>query len=450
MEAKETVIVGGGPAGLAVCLAAAGSGRFDALLAAGLVVVERSDTIGPGRLGEYAIRSDSLADSFLRFADAAAIDAFHPLMSHPDVRRLRARRGNSVPLELAADLMRAAADHLRAHAQASGHADVFRTRVSAQRGIRMRDGRWRVECVRTGGAGERFDLVARNLVLATGASHDDGLLSSSEVGGEPLLPRHHGKLVWSDTLLSMKGQTILQRRLAAIDSPRIVIVGGSHSAVASAVVILGSGLVRVPGAVRMLHRRTLRVTYATPDEARADGCADFGPADVCSRTGRVFPLAGFRAEARDFVRAQLSLGGLSPDPRAQFVDLRKTSDRAVQAMLEEADLIVAALGYRPHALPLQDEAGTDIPLLAASSPVAPLVDGGSRILDTVGEPVANVFAIGLSAGYPLSGRYGEPSFRGQANGLGLWQTDIGNEIVDMLLAYDELAHARAEVRACTG
>ena len=44
-----------------------------------------------------------------------------------------------------------------------------------------------------------------------------------------------------------------------------------------------------------------------------------------------------------------------------------------------------------------------------------------------------VYALGLSAGYPLGGRYGERSFRGEANGLALWQSDIGAEIAANIL-----------------
>jgi hypothetical protein len=45
-----------------------------------------------------------------------------------------------------------------------------------------------------------------------------------------------------------------------------------------------------------------------------------------------------------------------------------------------------------------------------------------------------VFGIGLASGHVPDGRLGgEASFSGKANGLWLWQNDIGQMIVDQLL-----------------
>ena len=107
-----------------------------------------------------------------------------------------------------------------------------------------------------------------------------------------------------------------------------------------------------------------------------------------------------------------------------------------QRVLADADLIVAAFGYRPRALPLFGAAGTRIALHAESADDAPLVDDRSRVLAADGTPVQGVFGIGLAAGFPLSGTHGERSFRGQANGLALWHGEIGAAIVSALLAAD--------------
>jgi predicted oxidoreductase len=55
-----------------------------------------------------------------------------------------------------------------------------------------------------------------------------------------------------------------------------------------------------------------------------------------------------------------------------------------------------------------------------------MVDGQCRILAANGKPVPGAYGIGLAAGFVPHGKLGgEPSFRGQANGLWLWQNDIG-------------------------
>ncbi|WP_174291199.1 DegT/DnrJ/EryC1/StrS family aminotransferase, partial [Sphingomonas bacterium] len=78
----STLIVGGGPAGTALLTAATKRGLLSRF-AEGLVMVERDVGVGNGRLGRYAITSDSTAQTFL----TAVKDNFHPelaaLVDHP-------------------------------------------------------------------------------------------------------------------------------------------------------------------------------------------------------------------------------------------------------------------------------------------------------------------------------------------------------------------------------
>ncbi|RZM10963.1 MAG: aminotransferase DegT, partial [Sphingomonas sp.] len=54
----------------------------------------------------------------------------------------------------------------------------------------------------------------------------------------------------------------------------------------------------------------------------------------------------------------------------------------------------------------------------------------------------DAYGIGLAAGFVPWGRLGgEASFSGQANGLWLWQNDVGMMIVDQLLAHEARAAA---------
>jgi hypothetical protein len=64
----------------------------------------------------------------------------------------------------------------------------------------------------------------------------------------------------------------------------------------------------------------------------------------------------------------------------------------------------------------------------------PLVDDFCRVVDARDRPIGGLFGLGLANGFIPSGRLGgEPSFVGQANGLWLWQNDVGAIIVDQLL-----------------
>jgi hypothetical protein len=122
----------------------------------------------------------------------------------------------------------------------------------------------------------------------------------------------------------------------------------------------------------------------------------------------------------------------------RFHRIAGDDDTAAQAHLREADLVVAALGYRPRALPLADAHGAPIALAAQDGRA--MVDRHCRITDAEGQPIPGLFGIGLAAGFvPWGPMGGEASFRGQANGLWQWQNDVGLMIVDQVLG----AEARA-------
>ena len=128
------------------------------------------------------------------------------------------------------------------------------------------------------------------------------------------------------------------------------------------------------------------------------------------------------------------IGGRPPEPRLQLHRLGE-DDAASLALLDNADLVIAAFGYRPRALPVFDEAGERVSLHSETDPQARLVDDHCRVMDASGNPLPHLFAIGLAAGFVPHGKLGgEASFRGQANGLWLWQNDVGAMIADAILS----------------
>ena len=103
--------------------------------------------------------------------------------------------------------------------------------------------------------------------------------------------------------------------------------------------------------------------------------------------------------------------------------------------IDSAHLVIAAFGYRPRGLRMVDNDGQEIRTFAETAPSAPMVDGRCRVMNEHGEPIGGVYGIGLAAGFVPRGELGgEPSFVGQANGLWLWQTDVGTLIVEAVTA----------------
>ena len=427
-----SLFVGGGPAGLAPLVWAARQGTLPQLAAQGLVVIERGPAIGAGALGGYAIGSDTLAETFLECLDDSAEPHLGALRRHPATAAVRACAGGSVPLKLAAAFLEALGAAMHAAIVAAG--GQVRIGCEALSSRQQTDGRWRTD-FRTASGTET--IMSSHLVLATGARQDRGSLHGVSVAGAPLLPRLEKTVMLSGDLLATGGHSVACARLAGVASPRIAIVGGSHSALAAANLLLNSpGLALEPGSLTVLHRRPLRVFYPSASAALAAGYDDFGEDDICPVSKRLFRLAGFRLEARTLVMRALGVGGLPPEPRLRLHRLNfAQADAPARRILDTSDLVVAALGYRPNGLALFDRDGGRIVLGGSGIQSAPMVDRGCRVLDAAGVPVPGVMALGLSAGFVPHGPLGgEPSFRGQTNGIWLWQNGVGAMIVDTLLA----------------
>ncbi|OJV33771.1 DegT/DnrJ/EryC1/StrS family aminotransferase [Sphingomonas sp. 67-36] len=427
----ETLVVGGGPAGTALLTAASKQGLL-AALAPGLVLIERDRAIGGGQLGRYAITSDSTAQTFL----SAVVDNPYPeiaaLAGHPAARTVDSYRDAlGVPLAEVGPLLRATGDRLHRLLTENGGKVLTGHEVIAIR--RDGDGLWRAR-VRDMASGAEHERVARNVVIATGGHQPLDRLVAQRVAGAPLpeLARH--RLVQSDDVLSTGGFEKVADLIGNVRAPRIAVIGGSTSALATVALLLKKqpALPLGAGAITLLHRRPLRPFYHSVEAAAAENFTDFGPNDICPVSGFVYRLGGFRLEARDLVLRMLGVDGREPDPR---VTLHRIGDDEARAreIVAGADLAIAALGYRPRALPVERFDGT--PLALAADEGRAMVDRHCRVLDAGGAAVPGLYGIGLAAGFVPWGKLGgEASFVGQANGLWLWQNDVGMMIVDQLLA----------------
>ncbi|MCW6509035.1 hypothetical protein [Lichenifustis flavocetrariae] len=429
----RTIIVGSGPAGLAPLVSASRDGRLDKLLAGGLAIIESTDAIGAGRLGRYAITSDSTAETFLTAVTGHADKRLERLLSTQLCLDLAKAGRGAVPLAQAAALMSEIGTVLAEAILDTGGSVL--TRHEALQARQGRDGAWTVT-LRQLDSGLEYDITADTLLLATGGEQSLERLRSEKVAGLPLWPTYEQTLLLSDDALQPSGLALIRHRLAQSPRPQVAIAGGSTSALAAAGLLLRAcpEATSTPGSITILHRRPLRVFYPSADAALADGYTDFGPEDVCSLSGFVFRLAGLRLDSRDLLMGILGLGGRPPEQRVVLHRLDHSTSAESHRVLASADVVIAALGYRPRALALYDADGDDI-LLRGRLGKEPLVDDRCRICNAEGHPIANLFGIGLAAGFRPHGPLGgEPSFVGQANGLWLWQTAVGSIIVDSLLA----------------
>ena len=282
------------------------------------------------------------------------------------------------------------------------------------------------------------------MVIATGGHQPIDRIATQAVAGVQLAALAGERLVGSDEVLRSGGLDRAVDRLAGKPDPRIAVIGGSTSALATVTLLLkrSPALPLGEGAIALLHRRPLRPWYPSAAAARADGFTDWGPDDVCPVSGFVYRLAGFRLEARELVLRMLEVGGRRREPRVHWHQLAAGDDPAALDLLRRADLVIAALGYRPRALPVEDPSGAPVKLAAEAG--GAMVDRHCRVIDASGAPLPGLYGIGLAAGFvPWGAMGGEPSFRGQANGLWQWQNDVGRMIVEQVLGTQAAARAAA-------
>lgn len=431
----SALIVGGGPAGTALLTAATKGDQLVSLAQSGLAIVERDAVLGRGQLGSYAITSDSTAETFLTAVKDNVHGEIAALTNHPAGREVALYAGRlGVPLARSTPLLEATGARLGT--VIAQHGGVVATRSEVVDARRTPQGDWAAR-VRNLLTGDERVMRATNLVIATGGYQDRAHVAAEIVAGAPIGDLAGDRLMPGDDFLRLGGLDRLRARLASVRAPRIAIVGGSTSALATAVLLLKASpaLALGAGAVRLYHRRPLRPFYRSAEEARADGFTDFGDDDICPVSGFVYRLAGFRLEARELVLRMLGVGGRAPDPRMMLCQLTHANEAAMRAELAAADVVIGALGYRPRALPLYDVEGARIPLMADHPGRPRLVDQQCRVLDSAGRPLPGVYGLGLASGHVPDGPLGgEASFSGKANGLWLWQNDIGRMIVDQILA----------------
>lgn len=432
MPSLGAIVIGAGPAGLAPLIAASRDGRLNALLKRRIGLIERGYSSGRGTIGDYAVTSDSTAATFLTAAEGHLDPCLHTVAQGPAAHALRTAGRRAVTLELVAEFLEAIGGTLARAVAAAGSPVLLGHQASTAR--LGRDGLWRVRATPTDAEGE-VELTSERLVLATGGHQPWAPFVSQPFAGVPLLPTHADRLVSSDAVLRHGGADLIVERLSHAGSPRIAIAGSSTSAMSVVRLLLSALGDRLgPGAVTVLHRSAPRIFHASALAAVAEGFAnDFGVDDICPITGYVFRFAGLREDSRELAMAMLKIGGRKPEPRARFLSASADEGAPARAALSEADLVVAATGYRPNLLRLVDADGA--PIALAGNLGRPAVDGACHVLDTTDIPVPGVLGIGLAAGFRPSGRLGgEASFRGQVNGLWLWQNDIGLSIVDQLLS----------------
>lgn len=434
----DTVVCGGGPAGLGPLVAAAVQGELQRVLDLGVLVVEREARLGGGGIGGYRLRGNSLAGAFLESLQTDADGGFFDGLRNAAVTRALEGIGASPPpLRLVGDYLYALGGVVEKALEASAaSAAAPRTRVDYVR--LLPDGGVGVGIEPSGG--RRREVVARRALLTLGGCPPAGMLDKELLPGLTLRP-FADKVVHSSAIVEGRWE-----RTAALlrshRSLRVAVIGGSHSAWSAAWLLARRS---PPGSttVQILHRSPTRLFYMSAAEAREDGY-DFDPvADLCPLSGRVNRFSGLRGDARDLARGALGLSaGDASASAVSCLPLAEAGD-AAELALEQADLVVSAIGYDARLPELLSAPGK--PLGVRRQDVGLAVSPAGELLDPDGEPIPELLAYGLGAGFaPSTTVGGEPSASTRADGVWLYHHDVGNVVLDRILERD--AERLADVR----
>ena len=425
------LFLGGGPAAIGPLVCALQQGRLEALLDRRIAIVERGPALGRGTIGKYVINSDTVGGTLLECLSPATEPVLGPVFQSAAARLIAERRSAAVPLKVVGEYIAEVGAALQTAIDCHP-ASAFLPQTSALAVQAQPDGSFKT-LVEQGGT--QRQIYSERVVLAMGAAQRRGQVLNEQVSGVALRD-YDAKIVLTDRLLTEAGVAEASRRLLDAPRPRVVIIGGSHSAFSAAWTLLNQlpDVAFAAGEIALLHRGKLKIFYPTRTAALAAGYTEFDDDDFCPVTNRLFRLGGFRLDSRELL---LRLRGMTPgetEERVQLVELAGMSAAEVRQLLDAAALVVPAFGYRPNTVPIYAADGAEIPLLANQTGALPLVDTAGRVLAADGTPIAGVLGIGLASGFKLTGKLGgEPSFTGQTNGLWLYQNGVGELILDQII-----------------
>ena len=437
----SVVFIGGGPAGTGPLVSALQAGMLPRLLNQGIAVIEAGDTLVRGALGDYNLNSDTLSNAFLEVLDHDPDGVLAGLASEPETLALKEYSGRSVPLPIAGAFLEQMGRYLHQAISRSSRSDVrMGTKVTSI--TRLEHGHFRVDATC---GNQTLSFTAEKVVLATGGHQNFCQTIAQQIAGEPYLRDVEPcNIALTDEIVRAqtngRWQSLLHssldsgRRECESTLPKVVIVGSSHSAFSVAWTLLRPefGFPFQPGDIQILYRSRPKVYFGSADEAKAAGYLDFDDNDFCPLTHRLYRLAGMRFDGRELLMKVLGLNELPPEPRVQLHALESVETQ-LPDMLRNAALVVPAFGYRPNPIPIRDHVGHPIPLNSDFGNKR--VDQQCRVLGADGQPISNLYGIGLASGFVPSGELGgEPSFRGQTNGFWLYQNGVGRLILDQILA----------------
>eukprot|EP00945_MAST-04E_sp_MAST-4E-sp1_P002303 g2303.t1 len=511
-------VAGGGPAGMGILVRLEREGILEKICAekngfadeVPLILVERSniDGLGRGKLGRYLCPSNTSAACFVKNVSRDGIDGATPgkILAESETTGVAAALLRCGPD--AADLTQVG-QYLSTTSQNLVGARFGRLENRTEKrallfvstsidGVELlKDGTFKISCTVTKScarSSRKMTVIAKKLLCALGGtpyfpcniqkSIDEHVQLINKrrkpVRGMPSCPKQKQKppLVLSgDEVLCKEGVKAVFGRLGgksessnkdALGGPRVVIVGGSHTALATAYVLLkASGgderMVNIiesdpvdskagaqdagdnkktnklysfkGGDIVIVHRSSLSLFFHSVDNAKRAGFT-VSPGQI-SKKNRVNPHGGLRGPARNLA-IKIKNGR---EGRAKFLLCKQ--EEGLLKHLEKLNpvVIVYATGYSANLnnVPFLLGGGSSAIELKTNRVKSVQISDNGELLRRVNadsyEPIQNCFSVGLGTAYPtdhpaVEGEKGND--RKSADGVNLYQNGFAKFLIPKL------------------
>lgn len=422
-DSFETLIIGGGPAGTGLLLKTLKDGYTNSIFDKRLALIEKSPYLIKGSITQYNINSDTFSDVFLECLEGSTGTFINTREMKQEIEAIKEFKGNAIPLANLDNYYTKFGILLKEHLESTGKCEFFMN--SAVTKVKLAgNGRFLVFM-----DGKKRPVTSKRLIIATGGKPNQSPRTNL-FNTTFLLEKISDKSIHSDLLLKSGIPGTLKDRLKA--NPKVVILGGSHSAFSAAHLLLNSkgdydfGL----GDVKIWCRSLPKIYFPTREDAIEKGYSDFTDDDFCPVTKKLYRLAGLRMDGRSLYMNMLGLGNTEPEKRVSL-NLYDRDHSALENDLKAASLIIVAFGYKLNLFPFYK--ATDTPIAFKGDETGHWVNEKCEMLDATGTVIPNLYASGLATGFIPTGKLGgEPSFEGQTNGIWYYQNAIADEIISHL------------------
>jgi Pyridine nucleotide-disulphide oxidoreductase len=423
----DFVIVGAGPAGSGIIMKLLKAYESDAHLQQRIGIIEKSSDLMVGSITNYKVNSDTYSDVFL---ECLKDNFFDSSLFSDEIDDIKKYSGKCIPLYKLKSYFHKLSAALKLKIQAHSQFNLYLNTIVAKV-IQRGNGDFEIHTNST-------VIIAKKLIIASGGtpiSIDNTLRFSNQFD----LNIYSDKLIHSDAILNVDYFSRFKKKFTS--KSKIVILGGSHSAFSVAHFLLNN-VTEVnynENQIQIWANAEPKVYFNSKEEALETGYSNFTSLDVCSVTNKVFRLAGLRMDGRSLYMQMIGLSESELETRISF-KLLSNNIEVLKRELSFADSIVLALGYKFNMPTFYNESNE--PILFNGMHSKHWVDATCNVIDENGNPIPNLYAIGLATGFIPSGKLGgESSFHGQTNGIWYYQNAIA-DLVFNELHYENITNMR--------